>query len=113
MTLGAVAPIPDVPAAERWILDKPAHLCEYLLFAWLVLQAARDPRATPMKQAALALAIPIVFGGVMELVQYFLPYRSAEWADMAANTVGAVIGLILGLATAGVVQRVESAWARR
>ena len=111
--MGAAVPIPDVPGASGWILDKPVHLCEYLLFAWLVLQAVRDPRMTPVKQAALALTIPIAYGGAMELVQYFLPYRSAEWADMAANTVGAVIGLILGLATADAMQRVEAAWFRQ
>ncbi len=111
--IGAVAPIPDVPDRSRWLLDKPAHLCEYLLFAWLVLQVVRTPGRGPAKQAALAFAIPVAFGGLMEIVQYFLPYRSSEWMDVAANAVGATIGLILGFGTAGLMSRFETSATHR
>ena len=31
----------------------------------------------------------------MEVVQYFLPYRSFSFGDMAANTAGALCGVLL------------------
>ncbi len=38
----------------------------------------------------------ITWGGLMELSQLFIfTYRSAEWADVLANSIGASLGLII------------------
>lgn len=38
----------------------------------------------------------ITWGALMELCQLFIfTYRSAEWADVLANSIGASIGLII------------------
>ena len=36
-----------------------------------------------------------MYGGVIEVLQYFTPSRSAEWADLLADAIGALIGLKL------------------
>ena len=43
----------------------------------------------------------IVFGGVIELIQRILPFRSGDPADMAANAAGIVAGFVLAFAGFG------------
>lgn len=43
----------------------------------------------------------IVFGGVIELIQRTLPFRSGDPADMAANVAGIVAGFVLAFAGVG------------
>jgi len=41
----------------------------------------------------LVTIIAIIFGGIIELLQYyFIPWRSGEWDDLFADTVGALMG---------------------
>lgn len=40
----------------------------------------------------VAILISVTFGGVIELIQmYFVPGRSGEWLDFAANTTGSMV----------------------
>ena len=95
--MGAVIPVPTPPETPSGLpLDKLAHLCEYLLFAWLLVQAATASRWSATKRSLLAFALPVSYGIFLEGVQAFLPYRSAEVMDVVANTVG--VGMGLGLA---------------
>ena len=79
-------------------LDKAVHLCEYLAFSWLLLRAAIADRVMPSSAAARASMIAIGYGVALEGVQHFLPYRSADWHDIAMNTVGTGLGIGIGLA---------------
>jgi hypothetical protein len=47
----------------------------------------------------------IAFGALIEIVQSFVPYRSAEFLDLAADTVGALGGLALASTPLGAVLR--------
>lgn len=40
------------------------------------------------------LFFAIIFGAIIEIIQYFLPFRSAEWYDLLSNSVGAFLGII-------------------
>ena len=96
VTVGAVIPVPaSLEAPSGLPLDKAAHLCEYLLFAWLLVQAATASRWSATKRSLLAFALPVSYGLFLEGVQAFLPYRSAEVMDAVANTVGAGLGVWL------------------
>lgn len=84
-------------------LDKIAHLCEYLGFAWLLVQAIRsspahDPDVGGASREYLwwAWIYAASYGLLIELLQALVPWRSADWADAAANAVGAAIGVWLG-----------------
>ncbi|MTT52821.1 VanZ family protein [Alcanivorax sp. VBW004] len=37
----------------------------------------------------------MLLGGLIELVQLWIPYRSTTWSDVAGNAVGSIIGLLI------------------
>ena len=107
MVIASTIPIPDIPKTRAGPLDKPAHLCGYLVFAWLMLHALTAARVPKARRILLAVLIPTAFGAAMEGVQSLLPYRSAEWGDFFANLIGATIGVALALGVTALVRRVR------
>ncbi len=93
----SVIPVPDVRVRGVGPLDKPFHLCEYLLLAWLIMQVGASSAWSRTRQLATALLIPIAYGGAIEGIQSLIPYRSAEWGDFIANAIGAGLGVAIGL----------------
>ena len=87
-----VSVVPVTPAVSWPYLDKVVHLCEYLVFAWLLRVALRATRPAP---AALRLAWlwATGYGALIELAQALIPWRSADLADAIVNGVGAAIGV--------------------
>ena len=77
-------------------LDKVAHVCEYLVFAWLLVQAVRLGRLREREYLLFAWLFATSYGALIELIQWLLPWRSAEWLDGVANAVGAAIGVWIG-----------------
>ena len=103
-------------------LDKAVHVCEYLLFAWLLVQAirvsSRLPAAPEAGQSGAAQAgMPELdyllwawiyatsYGLLIELVQAMIPWRSADWVDAVSNAVGAACGVWVGERFSGKVAR--------
>jgi VanZ family protein len=84
----ASGPETDLP------LDKVVHFVLYgltsiLLFRYFI-------RKTNSRRAFYkAVAISIIYGAAMEVVQYFLPYRSFSLGDMAANAAGAFFACLI------------------
>lgn len=91
-----VSVIPEGPNLSVGHLDKIAHLCEYLLFAWLLVQAIRATRGRETEYLLWAWMYATSYGLLMELIQAMVPWRSAEWGDVVANALGAVLGVWLG-----------------
>ena len=91
-----LAVIPTGPELALGRLDKVAHLCEYLLFAWLLVQAIRASRLPERDYLLWAWIYATSYGGLIELLQALLPWRSAEWGDAVANAIGAALGVWLG-----------------
>ena len=93
-----LAVIPEGPNLSAGHLDKIAHLCEYLLFAWLLLQAIRaSPTAGGEPTYRLwAWIYATSYGVLIELIQAMVPWRSAEWGDALANAAGAALGVWVG-----------------
>ena len=46
-----------------------------------------------IKKLLFFLFFAVVFGAIIEGIQYFLPTRSAEWLDFISNSVGATCGI--------------------
>jgi VanZ family protein len=44
---------------------------------------------------ATVLALLLAYGGLIEVLQSFTPYRSADWADLIADGVGLGLGLVV------------------
>ncbi len=79
----------DIP-----FLDKIVHFVMYLILGAIVTFEFR--RITPKyyhKYIFKILIISIVYGIVIEVVQYFLPWRGFEFADMIADGLGAAAGI--------------------
>jgi len=73
--------------------DKIIHFFLYMVMASLAVLARKSrPDRFVLMPAFLYAAS---FGLVVEIVQYFLPYRSFEWWDILANTCGAFFAVLL------------------
>ena len=81
-------PKTDLPA------DKIAHFVFYGMTS-IILFRHFVKKATPVRAFYSSVAIARVYGAAIEVVQYFLPYRSFELGDMAANALGALLGCAL------------------
>ena len=44
------------------------------------------------------MALLLGYGGLIEILQMFIPNRSAQWGDMVADAVGIGIGCLLAVA---------------
>ena len=84
----------NVPLSDKW-----THMLMYGGFC-LVLWAEylwRHDRIHWGKALCWAVLAPIAFSGLMELCQkYLTTYRSGEWLDLVANTIGVVLATIIG-----------------
>ena len=90
----SVVPVPvDLSVGQ---LDKVAHVCEYLLFAWLLVQAVRLGQLQEREYLLFAWLYATSYGALIEIIQGLLPWRSADWFDAVANAAGAAVGVWLG-----------------
>ncbi|MBI3088189.1 MAG: VanZ family protein [Candidatus Omnitrophica bacterium] len=94
IAVGALIPIPPAKAAGPPWLDKLLHVCEYALFAWCLVRAARASGMPRSRTLALAFVLSVGYGMLLEGLQAWLPYRAAEWGDLAANLIGTGLSLV-------------------
>ncbi len=85
ITLASLLPVPAVGPPNS---DKLVHLVSY---AVLMFPAAYAANKQPLYYALFYL----VWSGGIELIQPAVN-RSAEWQDLFANSIGLMIGLMLG-----------------
>jgi VanZ family protein len=79
---------PHPPDVLPGVSDKLLHFAAYFGLSALATVAQKTGRA-----AVLAVLGLIVLGGVLEILQSFTG-RDAEWLDEAANSLGALCGLL-------------------
>lgn len=83
----AVQPRPDPELGSGW--DKADHLVAFATLAFVGVFALGARR-----HAARWVGIGLLgLGLLIEAVQYFIPTRSSDWHDVAADSVGIAIGL--------------------
>lgn len=82
-------PGPGVPH-----LDKVAHFVEYALLGWFAAGALRLSGIAAVPAALLALVGASLFGGMDEWIQSSVPGRDSCIADWAADSVGALAGVV-------------------
>lgn len=80
---------PGTSAPTLGVGDKADHV---LAFVALALAGALSCRAGPRPALAVALAL-LGYGALIEIVQTQVPGRYGEWADLAADSLGTVLGL--------------------
>ena len=84
--------IPDLPFRY---FDKLVHLAIYGMLGWLTARANGSRGASA---ALVAIILVSCFGAFDEWHQQFIPQRSMELLDWAADTTGAAIGAVLAIA---------------
>ena len=85
-----LVPLHLPPSAELYN-DKVMHVLTFVLLAvWFgALQSAT------LKKRLLLAVLLLAFGIIIEILQSFTAYRSAEFADFVADAGGVVLGLVL------------------
>jgi VanZ family protein len=81
-----------LPALTRLVWDKALHTTEYAGFALLLCRALRGEGLRWGRSIVLALILASVYAATDEWHQFFVPERSADVADWAADVVGATAG---------------------
>ena len=86
---------PDDRQFQPWLVDAD-KLMHTVTFVFLAVWFSGQFRPRSYWRIGAGL---IAFGALIELAQRFISYRSAEWLDLVADTLGIVVGLLI--ATAG------------
>lgn len=106
----SLMPVPEVPVdIEVPLADKWTHMLMYAslcIILWTEywrchrrINLLRHLRDKALYIIVFAVVCPLFLGGLMELLQaYATTYRSGDWLDMAANSIGVGIGTAVGIA---------------
>lgn len=79
---------PTVPIPSFWAADKLLHFCAYALMGFLLAHAAASTGLSPR----WAVALGWLYAASDELHQGFVPGRSMDPADWAADALGVLAG---------------------
>ena len=94
--IGAPDMAKNVPLADKW-----THMVMYACVAivvWWEYSKNHRPHPSLLRLFLWGLFLPILLGGVLELVQnYGTSYRSGEWLDGLADSIGALAGCLVSL----------------
>lgn len=71
------------------VLATVGHTIAYAALGALAVLAQRRPRPS------LALVGVVAYGALLEIAQGALGLRSFQWTDIAANAVGALVGVLI------------------
>lgn len=89
MLIGCLTPHKDIPEELSSFNDKSLHIAIFVPFAILWIAAGY--------RIVYVLIAGMLFGALIELLQAILPInRNADWLDLAADSLGVVLGTIVG-----------------
>lgn len=93
-------PVPETPLSNVSLIDKWAHVIMFGSLALIIILEYTfriDKKIKPL--LIRGMVIPIIMGGLVELAQAYLTCstRSGEWLDFLADSIGVVIGCIIGI----------------
>lgn len=85
--------------------DKIVHAAFFGVMAWLVYRALHKGHAwRPLRAAACAFLIAVLYGAADEFAQQFQPARHADLADWAADVAGASLVFVAATARLRLMQ---------
>ena len=94
---------PETPLDNVSMIDKWTHIVMYAGLCLVIwgeyLWRNKKRRPNWNRLFLFGFMAPALMGGVIELAQAYCTfgYRSGEWLDWAADTIGAVVGAIIGM----------------
>lgn len=97
-----------VPTAPLGASDKLLHVIEYSGLGVVVARAltGQFPRASRTLAGSTAWSFALASGAIDEWIQSYAPLRTSDLADLAADALGAAIGVLFWLA-------LDALWRRR
>ena len=87
----SVLPVSGPQKLEHLGADKVVHFSFYIIFALLYVYAFAYDRFVYVKSFVCGFSL----GVSIEILQYFIPYRSFEVLDIIADGLGAAAGMII------------------
>lgn len=88
--------VPGISWGEGIPFDKIAHIVLYAIYTFLIGRYLSKPTKKFVSIAMWSLSIPIFYGILMEVLQYYLsPSRFFDILDIIANISGSIVGLLL------------------
>ncbi len=107
MFWAGLIPLKSLPGPDFELADKVWHLIAFGGLTGLLSRAAMHfGRVAPLAARDAALCATVL-GGVLELLQSLTAYRSADWADFAADALGTALAyaVLRGLNAVAVAAR--------
>ena len=94
--LGLVPRLPEVGSLDDRIVSSWGHAIGTLVLAALVyLLLAKHPRRSRGEAAAIVLGAAVLFGGLIELLQWLGGERDPSLGDLLLDAAGAVVAVVL------------------
>jgi VanZ family protein len=92
--------LPTAPIGTEGVSDKTLHFLAFGIFAWLSCRALRHlrPRTRELNVALIGFVSSVLLGGLLEIWQSLLSYRSCDVFDWFADAFGAALGVTLSVA---------------
>ena len=89
--------LPMAPTQAARLSDKTLHFIAFGILAWLCWRALRELRRdAPIWLPLLGgFTASVLCGGLLELWQALLSYRSCELLDLVADALGALLAILL------------------
>jgi VanZ family protein len=95
----ALSSISGLRVSEDAEVDRPlralAHMAAFGMLSGLILQALCANARPRLSRAALALVLTVLYAASDELHQSLVPNRSGRVQDVAIDTLGALVGLVV------------------
>lgn len=91
--------LPTAPIGTEGVDDKTLHFLAFGIFAWLSCRALRHlrARARELNVALIGFISSVLLGGLLEIWQSLLSYRSCDVFDWFADAFGAALGVTLSV----------------
>ena len=88
-------PLKSLPGPDFELADKVWHLVAFGGLAALLSRVLRHLRRSLLESIAAGALISATLGAVLEGLQSLTAYRSADWADLAADALGAALAYVV------------------
>lgn len=80
---------------QDFILKKTAHIIEYGIFALLLYRALRAHETERTRAVILSILFASIYGATDEFHQSFIPGREPRVRDVAFDTIGASLSMLV------------------
>ena len=110
MGWAGLIPLKSLPGPDFLFADKVWHFVAFGGLAGLLSRALAHFGRSALVAARDAALLATILGGVLEILQSFTAYRSADWADFVADALGTTLayGVLRALNTAATATRSHS-----